>query len=173
MRLFHVSEEPDIDVFEPRKPYRNDLMDSPPLVWAIDDERLPNFLTPRDCPRVTYHIPDGYEGFIEPGLFSSSRSTHVVAIESEWFNRMCETVLYLYEFKVNDFHLQDSIAGFYVSEIRQKPENMIIVDDIFKEQFKRNVEIRVLDNLFDLREKIIRTSLHWSMCRMGNARPKE
>lgn len=55
MRLFHVSEEENIQLFEPRLPKRNDLDKSVGLVWAIDEARLPNFLTPRDCPRVAYH----------------------------------------------------------------------------------------------------------------------
>jgi hypothetical protein len=25
-----------------------------PVVWALDDQRLRNYLVPRDCPRVTY-----------------------------------------------------------------------------------------------------------------------
>lgn len=49
MRLFHVSEESDIQKFEPRIPSRNDLDKTVGLVWAIDEKRLPNFLTPRNC----------------------------------------------------------------------------------------------------------------------------
>lgn len=58
MRLFHVSEDGGISVFNPRLPGRNDLDKGTGLVWAIDEKRLPNFLTPRNCPRVTYHIGD-------------------------------------------------------------------------------------------------------------------
>lgn len=56
MRLYHVSEDPDILVFHPRLPKRDDLDPATGLVWALDEERLPNFLTPRDCPRVAYHV---------------------------------------------------------------------------------------------------------------------
>jgi hypothetical protein len=83
LKLFHVSEEENIPIFKSRITLRKDLGDSLPLVWAIDEERLPNFLTPRDCPRVTFHIPKLFSGVIEPGLFSSSSSSHVVAIESK------------------------------------------------------------------------------------------
>lgn len=55
MRLFHVSEEKDIDVFVPRKPDRKDLDPNVPLVWAIDEVHLCNFLTPRNCPRIGIH----------------------------------------------------------------------------------------------------------------------
>ena len=56
MRLFHVSEEENIRVFEPRIPVRNDFDKSVGLVWAIDEKRLAYFLTPRDCPHVAYHV---------------------------------------------------------------------------------------------------------------------
>lgn len=43
MRLFHVSEESDIQVFQPRLPTRTDLDLTKGLVWAIDEKCLPNF----------------------------------------------------------------------------------------------------------------------------------
>lgn len=52
MRLFHVSEKGNIDVFYPRIPEREDFDKSVGLVWSIDEKHLPNFLTPRDCPRM-------------------------------------------------------------------------------------------------------------------------
>ena len=55
MRLFHVSEEGNIGVFHPRLPLRKDLPADVGLVWAIDEKHLPNFLTPRNCPRVCFH----------------------------------------------------------------------------------------------------------------------
>ena len=48
--LFHVSEERGIEEFEPRAPKEG----GDPVVWAIHAVRLPNYLVPRDCPRVTY-----------------------------------------------------------------------------------------------------------------------
>lgn len=56
MRLFHVSEEAQIERFVPRIPQRDDLDKNIGLVWAIDEARLPNYLLPRNCPRVTYHV---------------------------------------------------------------------------------------------------------------------
>ena len=41
MRLYHVSEDPDILVFHPRLPKRDDLDPATGLVWALDEERLP------------------------------------------------------------------------------------------------------------------------------------
>ena len=49
--LFHVSEESGIERFEPRPSQYPDE----PVVWAIDADRLRNYLLPRECPRVTYY----------------------------------------------------------------------------------------------------------------------
>ena len=55
MRIFHVSEDENISVFEPRVPKRTDI-EATPIVWAVSEERLTNYLVPRECPRVGFHI---------------------------------------------------------------------------------------------------------------------
>ena len=77
IRLFHVSEEPDIQVFEPRLPARKDLNQKIGLVWAIDEKRLPNFLTPRDCPRVAYHVGSRTTDADKARFFTSSGISHI------------------------------------------------------------------------------------------------
>lgn len=56
MCLYHVNEEPNIQVFKPRLPEHKDLDQNIGLVWALDEARLPNFITLRDCPRVAYPV---------------------------------------------------------------------------------------------------------------------
>jgi hypothetical protein len=100
-----------------------------------------------------------------------------VAIESGWYKRMTETVLYIYEFDTSNFYrqnsnfiLQDEIAGYYVSEQTEIPVNVTRYDDLFGELFKRNVEVRILDNLWTLGEAVKQSTLNWSLCRMANAK---
>ena len=172
MRLFHVSEEADIDVFKPRNPVRDDLDKSVGLVWAIDEDRLPNFLTPRNCPRVTYHIgPKTTEKDINT-YFTSKGVKHCVIIEQRWFEIMKNTTLYLYEFDIKDFALQDDIAGYYISKVEQTPINIFVVSDLFQALFERNVELRIVDNLWSIFDEMQKTTLNWSMCRMGNAKAR-
>ena len=147
MRLFHVSEESDIEVFHPRKPDRNDLDKNVGLVWAIDEKRLPNFLTPRNCPRVTYHINSQTTQEDRQKFFSSPSVKHAVVIEHEWYNKMCNMTLYIYEFDCSEFELQDDVAGYYVSKTTQTPIAKFVVNDLFEELFKRNIEVRITDNL--------------------------
>lgn len=169
MKLFHVSEENDIKLFKPRLPTRTDLDPHKALVWTIEDRCLPNFLTPRNCPRVTYYCNEKTTKDDKSRYFSSETTKHVIAIEHKWFDKMKNTRLFLYEFNPTDFYLQDECAGYYVSEKEQVPIKQHIVDDVFSELTKRNVEIRIVDFLWDLSEEIQQTSFAWSMCKMGFA----
>lgn len=172
MRLFHVSEEPDIQVFKPRLPTRRDLDQTVGLVWAIDEARLPNFLTPRDCPRVAYHAGNQTTDCDKNQFFSSSSVSHVIVIENSWFHTMKDTTLYLYEFDTKDFVLQDDIAGYYVATTTQYPKKKYVLADLFAELFARKVEIRIIDNLWDIADAVKTSTLNWSLCRMGNAIPR-
>lgn len=170
MRLFHISEESDIPIFRPRKPLRPVAQDAEALVWAIDDKHLPNYLTPRNCPRVTYHAgpattPEDIERF-----FSSPAFPYVVAIEKGWFRAMLTTVLYCYQFNTADFVLQDAVAGYYVSKKTQMPIGKHRMDNLPEALFMRNVELRVVPTLWHLHDEVQASSLHYSMCRMQYAR---
>jgi hypothetical protein len=172
MRLFHVSEEANICKFEPRIPDRDDLDKKVGLVWAIDETRLPNFLTPRNCPRVAYHVGKDTNESDKKKFFSSPNMTHTVVIESKWFKIMKLTTLYLYEFNTDDFVLQDDIAGYYIAKSTQVPKAIYALDDLFAELIKRNVEIRIVDNLWSIADEVKASTLNWSLCRMGFAQPR-
>lgn len=172
MRLFHVSEESDIRVFEPRLPARKDLDQTIGLVWAIDEARLPNFLTPRDCPRVAYHVGNQTTDCDKKRFFSSSSISYAIVIEKQWFHIMKDTKLYLYEFDSTDFVLQDDIAGYYVATTTQYPKTKYVLTDLFSALLDRNVEIRITDNLWEIADDVKTSTLNWSLCRMGNARPR-
>jgi hypothetical protein len=171
MRLFHVSEEPDIARFAPRIPARDDLDKSKGLVWAIDERRLPNFFTPRECPRVTYHVGEQTGGEDVARFFSSSRR-HAVAIEHAWFERMRATTLHIYEFDPANFTLQDACAGYYVSERTETPIGKTRIDDLFGALFQRGIEVRLVNNLWLLRDAVVNSTLNYSICDMWNAQPR-
>jgi hypothetical protein len=171
MRLFHISEESDIDVFVPRIPKRKDINNSKGLVWALNERCLPNFLTPRDCPRVTYHANEKTTQDDIKKFFSSSFN-HCVAIEHDWHYKMLTTSLYIYEFDIKNFYLQDEVAGYYVSENNEIPISLKKYVNLYEELFKKNIEVRIIDNLWNLGETVQKSSLNWSLCRMINAKPK-
>lgn len=173
MRLFHVSEEADIPVFRPRPPGRRDLDPDVGLVWAIDEARLPNYLTPRDCPRVAYHVSGETTEEDRRKFFTSPGVRHAVVIEGAWFARMARTTLYLYEFDPAAFRLQDAAAGYYVAETAQIPGAVHVCGDLFAALIRRKVEIRVADRLWEIAEAVRQSTLNWSLIRMANAQPPE
>lgn len=169
MRLFHVSEEPDIREFVPRIPARKDLDPSVGLIWAIDEDRLPNFLTPRNCPRVCYHVGKNTTPEDRQRFFSSKTASYAVILEQKWYAAMCETPLYLYEFDSRDFVLQDDIAGYWVATTAQKSIAKYELHDLLGELLKRNIEVRFVDQLFDIAQQVKQSTLNWSLCRMAFA----
>ena len=95
--LFHVSEEPAIEAFDPR-PSENA---AEPAVWAIDADRLRNYLLPRDCPRVTYYAGrETSRRDVERFLGSNAA---VVAIEQAWLERVRRCRLYCYHLAATTF----------------------------------------------------------------------
>ena len=170
MRLFHVSEESGIEKFVPRIPYRKDVDQSKGLVWSLTEESLPNWGTPRDCPRVGYRaVEESTQDDIDK--FFSSSFRHCVAIEHDWHQRMLDTTLYIYEFDIANFYFDES-AGFYVSDKTEVPIGVTKIENLYEGLFSKNVEVRILENLWELGEKVQASSLKWSLCRMANAKPK-
>jgi hypothetical protein len=145
MRLFHVSEESNIEKFVPRIPYRNDMDKSKGLVWSLTEPALPNWLTPRNCPRVGFRADENTTQEDIEKFFSSS-SRHCVAIEHGWHKKMLDTTLYVYEFDPSNFYF-DERAGFYVSDKTEIPIGVTVYENLYEELFSRNIEVRILNNL--------------------------
>lgn len=150
MRLFHVSEDGNIERFVPRPPTRTDLDPNTSLVWALCERTLPNFLTPRDAPRVCFHAHERTPPALVERLFSFPDRPYVVAVEAAWLERLRRVKLYLYEFSPEGFALQDESAGYYVSTKTQTPLARWEVDDCLQALARRRVELRVLPGLWPL-----------------------
>jgi hypothetical protein len=171
LRLFHVSEDPNINIFKPRLPRRNELDPNVGLVWSLTEPALPNWLFPRECPRVGYRICENITNEDKMKFFTSF-TNHVVAIEHAWHERQLNATLHVYEFKVANFYF-DEVAGFYVSRESETPIDMVTYTNLYDELFKRNVEVRLLENLWPLRDAVFTSSMTlWSFCKMANAKPR-
>jgi hypothetical protein len=165
--LFHVSEDGDIEQFVPRAATRA----GSPAVWAIDEEHLRNYLLPRECPRVTYYAGrETTDADVERFLASS---TAVIAVEREWVERVRSCRLYCYRMPPETFECIDECAGYFVSRVPVTPLGVEIVDDLMSELLRRGVEVRIVPNLWPLRDAVVASSLQFSMIRMRNAEPRE
>lgn len=140
------------------------------MVWAIDAERLRNYLLPRDCPRVTCYAGPGSTSADQERLLGSSVA--VVAIEQAWLERVERCRLYGYQLPPETFECLDECAGYFVSRVPVVPAGVQVFDDPVTELRRRGVELRVLPNLWRLRDAVLASSLQFSMIRMRNALPR-
>jgi hypothetical protein len=163
LTLFHVSEEAGIERFEPRATAAGDE----PLVWAIDDDRLRNYLVPRDCPRVTFYAGSQTTSTDLDRFLGTSRA--VVAIEHAWLKRLEACRLYCYNLPTGTFHCADDCAGYFVSRLPVVPTSLRVVTNPIGELTTRGVELRILPDLWPLRDAVAASSLRFSIIRMRNA----
>jgi hypothetical protein len=161
--LFHVSEESGIARFEPRpSPSADEL-----VVWAVSEDRLCNYLLPRQCPRVTYYAgPATSEADVARFL---GPSPAVIVVESAWLERIRSCRLFCYEFPPRTFACVDECAGYFVSREAVVPSRVHVVDDLLAALLERGVELRFVASLWPLRDAVIASSLRYSMIRMPNA----
>ena len=146
--ISHISESPAIDRFEPRVPDAGGV----PVVWGIDDEHLRNYLLPRDCPRVTFYANEGSSPDDVERFLGSSHA--VVAVESSWLDRIRSATLYRYVLPAETFKCIDAGAGYYTSEQAVDPIAVETLDDLLGELIKRDVEFRLLPNLWHLHDAV-------------------
>ena len=164
--LFHVSEQAGIERFEPRW---SELVGDE-VVWAIDEDRLHNYLLPRACPRVTYYAgPQTVSADVDRFLGASKA---VVAVESGWFERLQSCRLFCYQLLPDTFECIDECAGYFVSRLPVAPARVDVIDDLIRELLKRGVELRFVENLWPLRDAVVASTLQFSMIRMRNAQSK-
>jgi len=161
--LFHVSEVPAIERFEPRLSVET----GEPVVWAVDEERLRNYLVPRECPRVSFYA--GHETTQADGQRFLGTSRAVVAIEDGWLECVRTCRLYCYHLPRETFECVDECAGYFVSRVAVMPTGVDVIDDPIAE-VRRRAELRVEPNLWPLRDAVLASSLRFSFIRMRNAR---
>jgi hypothetical protein len=166
VRLFHFSEEPDIEVFAPRAPLAH--LEHEALVWAVDEWHSPHYFTPRDCPRVCFWAgPDSPSEAILRYLGSANR---VIAIEPEWSEALKRTTLYRYEFDPGPFEKVDDFAGYYVCREVVRPLSVEALEDLPSLITGQGVELRLQSHLYAFHWEIVGSGLAFSGNRLRNAK---
>lgn len=166
-RLFHVSEDAGIARFEPRPSPSPDSGVTGPAVWAIAETHLPNYLMPRDCPRICFRAgPQTTQAHGDRYLLGAER---VVAFEADWLDRVRAARLALYEMPSATFEAGHPEAGYWISRQPVVPARVTIIDDALAALAASGTEVRVLQDFWPLRDAVIRSSLQFSIIRTRNA----
>lgn len=166
--LYHFSEDPSIEQFEPRTPLHRPEVE--PAVWAIEAWTAPKYLFPRDCPRVCFWpapttTPDDYERFYR---YVDGRM--VTAIEAAWLHRLTQTTLYRYVLPAATFEPLLNEVGTYISRHTVVPLGVEPVGDLMTALVAAPVELRICQSLVPLGLAIIASTMDFSLIRMRNAR---
>jgi hypothetical protein len=176
MHLFHVSEESGIAKFEPRPVPSPDSGITGNVVWAVDEPHLPNFILPRDCPRVTFGVGKRTTEEDRARFFAHSTARRIVAVESRWAPTILACTLFVYEVPPKNFELALEEAGYYISRTTVIPVGVIEIRDLIGEMLQRESELRFVPDLWPLNDAVIASTLEFSNIRMKNAatrvRPK-
>ena len=99
-------------------------------------------------------------------------SAAVVAIEDAWYERVRSCRLYSYRLAPDTFECIDECAGYFVSGVAVAPACVEVISDPVNELRRRGVELRVLPNLWPLRDAVVASGLPFSIIRMRNALPR-
>jgi len=168
--LYHLSEDPGITRFLPRPSTNTSVSGS--VVWAVDEVHLRNYLLPRDCPRVCFCPVSSSTAEDVERLMRGGDASAVVAIESRWYERSRLAKLVRYDLPSDGFECVDIGAGYFVSREEVAPVRTVTIDDPLGELTRRNVELRVLPSLWELRDRVIASTLQFSIIRWRNAAPR-
>jgi hypothetical protein len=162
--LWHVSEDPTIEVF---RPHHNELHElDEPLVWAVDSTYWWLYWFPRDCPRACFNAKaDTTEEDVERWL-DGDRSRRVSVIETTWLDRFRSARVYAYRFPVEPFEPWDK---FFISRETVEPLELVELGDLLVRHADAGVELRIAPTLYPLWDKVVESSLDFSGIRLRNA----
>ena len=170
MSLYHISDTSGIPLFEPRPaPERSGVEGE--FVWAVDREHLPNYLLPRDCPRVTFKGTDGSARKDIEKLIGPTHAGRVIVVESGWIERILTEQIVLYRFDPAPFTLLDAGAGYWLASKAVAPVEEEAITSPLVRLLQENIELRFTPSLWELREAVASSSLEFSIIRMRNAIP--
>lgn len=169
-RLFHVSDDPAITRFDPRPSPSTDAGVIGTAVWALAEPFLPNYLLPRDCPRICFRAKDTTTEADRERFLGAAR--HVVAFEASWLDRVRSARLAVYEMPPATFADALLEAGYWISRESVTPLRMTIVDDCLAALTAAGAEVRIVHDFWPLCDAVAGSSLRFSIIRKRNAEPR-
>ena len=165
--LWHVSEDPRIERFEPH--VSATAAEQEPLVWAIDTRHLPFYWFPRDCPRGTFWADSGTDSADAERLLGGASRVHIV--EEAWLERMRTTEVVAYRMPEGTFERHE-VGGYWISREPVEPIGLEPLGDLVERHAQAQIELRALPNLWPTWDEVVASTLEFSGMRLRNALPR-
>lgn len=169
VRLYHFSEEPGIEVFEPRVAPSSTLREA--AVWAIDEWHQVMYFFPRDCPRACFWPGEHTTAADRERFFGNSDARMIIAVEAAWLDRIRDTTLYRYTMPPETFSppVAGDSSGHFISREVVTPLAIEPIHDLLGALAGEGVELRITQTLIGLWKNVIQSTLDFSGTRLRNA----
>ena len=165
--MFHVSDEGPIAVMRPRPSPAGTPHAGTEWVWAVDEEHLPHYLLPRQCPRVCWATASAGRHHL-----LGSPAARVIAIEHRWAPELTHARLDVHRLDPHGFTLLDAIAGYWVCAHDVRVHQVRRVEDCFAALAEYDVEVRLTASLWPYLDAVVANTGDFSAIRMRNAQPR-
>ena len=162
--LWHVSEDPTIEVFHPHHSELHALEE--PLVWAVDSECWWLYWFPRECPRACFNATEDTTDEDVERWLDGDRARRVGVIETGWLERFRAASVFAYRLPPESFERWDK---FFISRETVVPIEVVELDDLLTRHAEAGNELRIAPSLYPLWDKVIETTLDFSGIRLRNA----
>jgi len=164
--VWHVSEDGGIDCFTPRADETHDSPEA--LVWAIDDEHVPAYWFPRECPRATFWAVESTSDDDVERFLYGDRARRVHVIEGAWLPDVRAARVFAYRLPTESFMRYERAAGYWVSRTAVEPLEVIELGDLLAKHAAAGIELRIVPTLAPLWERVIASTLEFSGIRLRN-----
>jgi hypothetical protein len=128
------------------------------------------YFVPRNCPRACFWADASTTADDRERWFDFVDARFVMAIESDWLDRVRSTRLYRYEMPDETFEPMDRNAGHFVSSQPVTPSKVETVGDLLSAIATAGVELRITPRLGPMWRRVWRSSLQYSGTRLRYAK---
>ena len=166
-----MSEDASIERFEPRdNPVREIAHGHEPLVSAIDTRHLPLYWFPRDCPRGTFWADANTTPEDADRLLAGASRVH--AVEGAWLDRIRAAQVVAYRLPEETFSPDEEVGGYWLSREPVAPLEVVELGDLLTRHAEAGIELRIVENLWPLWDRVVASTLEFSGMRLRNAQPR-